>query len=70
VDLKYLDFGDLFEEKFLKQGYEENRPLQETLSVGWDILSVLPEGELTKVREGYIKKYYQKRAEAAVAELR
>ncbi len=70
VDLKYLEFGDLFEEKFLKQGYEENRALEETFSIGWDILSVLPEGELTKIREGFIKKYYRKRAEAPVPELR
>jgi len=70
VDLRYLDFGDLFEEKFLMQGYEENRALEDTLAIGWDILSTLPEGELTKIRESYIKKYYKGRAEAPLAELR
>jgi V/A-type H+-transporting ATPase subunit B len=59
IDLKYLRFGDLFEEKFLKQGYDENRTLEQTLSLGWEVLSSLPEGELTKIREDHIRKYYK-----------
>ncbi len=59
VDLKYLDFGDKFEERFLKQGYDENRTLEETLGRAWDVLSSLPEGELTKIKENYVKKYYK-----------
>ncbi|MBI2184697.1 MAG: V-type ATP synthase subunit B [Thaumarchaeota archaeon] len=57
TDLKYLDFGERFERQFLNQGYEENRTLEDTLSIAWDILSVLPENELTKIREEYIHKY-------------
>lgn len=59
VDLKYLEFGDLFEEQFLKQGHDENRTLEETLGRAWDVLSSLPEGELTKIKEGYVKKFYK-----------
>jgi V/A-type H+-transporting ATPase subunit B len=59
VDLKYLRFGDLFEQKFLRQGYEENRTLEQTLSIAWEVLSSLPEGELTKIREEHIKKHYK-----------
>lgn len=59
VDLKYLDFGDAFEQQFLKQSVDENRTLEETLRRAWDVLSTLPEGELTKIKEVHIKKYYK-----------
>ncbi len=61
VDLKYLDFGDQFEERFLKQNIDENRTLEETLGRAWDVLSSLPEGELTKIKENYVRKYYKAR---------
>lgn len=61
VDLKYLKFGDDFEEHFLKQGRDENRTLEETLGRAWDVLSSLPEGELTKIKENYVNKYYKAR---------
>ncbi len=61
VDLKYLDFGDAFEQHFLKQAVDENRTLEETLRRAWDVLSTLPEGELTKIKEVHIKKYYKAR---------
>ncbi|MEM2919468.1 MAG: V-type ATP synthase subunit B [Candidatus Nitrosocaldus sp.] len=61
VDLKYLDFGDAFEQQFLKQAVDENRTLEETLRRAWDVLSTLPEGELTKIKEVHIKKYYKAR---------
>ncbi|GBC75533.1 V-type ATP synthase beta chain [archaeon HR06] len=60
VDLKYLKFGDLFEQRFLSQGYDENRDLEKTLSLAWEVLSCLPEGELTKIKEKYVKEYYRK----------
>ncbi|MEE8187365.1 MAG: V-type ATP synthase subunit B [Nitrososphaerales archaeon] len=59
-DLKYLEFGDLFETSFLRQRYDENRTLDETLSIAWDLFSSLPEEELTKVRQEQIKKYLKK----------
>lgn len=61
VDLKYLRFGDIFEQSFLKQGYEENRSLEETLFLAWEVLSMLPESELTKIKEAYVKQYYKPR---------
>jgi V/A-type H+-transporting ATPase subunit B len=61
VDLKYMDFGDQFEEHFLKQSNDENRTLEETLDRAWDVLSSLPEGELTKIKENYVRKYYKAR---------
>ena len=61
VDLKYLEFGDKFEQHFLQQGYDENRSIEETLSRAWDVLSYLPEGELTKIKDEFIKRYYKAR---------
>jgi V/A-type H+-transporting ATPase subunit B len=60
-DLKYLEFGDEFEQRFLKQGYEENRTFEDTLRIAWDVLSILPETELTNIKEEFIQKYYRKR---------
>jgi V/A-type H+-transporting ATPase subunit B len=56
VDLKYLEFGDAFEQQFLRQEPDENRTLEETLRRAWDVLSTLPENELTKIKEVHIKK--------------
>jgi V/A-type H+-transporting ATPase subunit B len=59
VDLKYLDAGDRFEQHFLKQAPDENRTLEETLTKAWDVLSSLPEGELTKIKEKHVRQYYK-----------
>ena len=60
IDLNYLNFGDVFEQKFLSQGYDENRTIDETLKLAWDVLSTLPDSELTKIRSDYVKMYYKK----------
>jgi len=59
VDLKYLDAGDKFEQHFLRQAPDENRTLEETLARAWDVLSDLPEGELTKIKEKHVRQYYK-----------
>ncbi len=59
TDLKYLDAGDMFENHFLKQAPDENRNLDETLARAWEVLSTLPEAELTKIKEKHIKAYYK-----------
>lgn len=65
ADLRYLTFGDLFEQKFLQQGYEENRSIEETLNLAWDLLSILPETELTRIKEAFVKKYYKPKKEGS-----
>lgn len=60
VDRKYLIFGEVFERKFLAQGFNENRDIETTLDLGWEVLSVLPESELTNIRPEYIKVYHPK----------
>lgn len=63
VDLKYLRYAEAFERKFLSQGYYENRDIFKTLDLAWDILSMLPEQELTRIKEKFIKQYYRRAAE-------
>jgi len=59
VDRKYLDFARRFEEEFVKQGFEEERSIEETLDLGWKMLSLLPRGELHQVKEKYLEKYWK-----------
>ena len=57
-DNKFLDFADRFEEEFVEQGYNTNRDIDDTLDIGWDLLSMLPKDELNRVDEENIEKYY------------
>ncbi|RLG58490.1 MAG: ATP synthase subunit B [Candidatus Hydrothermarchaeota archaeon] len=59
-DRKYLEFADRFEREFVNQGRYEDRDIETTLTIGWDLLSILPERELKRVKEEYIKKYHPK----------
>ncbi len=57
---RYLRFAEAFERKFVAQGYYERRTFEETLDIGWDVLSVLPEDELTNVPPEVSRRYYRK----------
>ena len=59
VDQKYVVFGRAFEHEFVNQGLNENRTIEETLDIGWRLLSMLPKEELTRVSESEIKQYYR-----------
>jgi V/A-type H+-transporting ATPase subunit B len=63
-DLKYLKFGDDFERNYLNQGYDESRTFEDTLKIAWETLSVLPESELTNIKEEFIQKYYNRTSSA------
>jgi V/A-type H+-transporting ATPase subunit B len=54
----WLKFADRFEQEFVNQGPYENRTIQQTLSIAWDLLSILPEEDLIRIRETYINKYH------------
>jgi len=60
VDQRYLEFGHAFEHEFVGQGATENRTIEETLDVGWRVISILPREELTRVTEEEIEKHYGK----------
>ncbi len=57
LDKKYLVFGDRFETEFLSQGENEERTIEQTLDLGWEILKELPEEELTRIKPELIQKY-------------
>ncbi len=59
IDKKYLEFGKAFENRFVNQGANENRTIEETLDLGWEILTLLPESELDRVSNELIEKYYR-----------
>ncbi len=58
VDQAYLKFGEAFERRFVAQGTEERRSIEETLDIGWEVVSLLPRSELTRVRDEEIERYY------------
>ncbi len=57
-DKAIMRFGQMFEKYFLNQGFDENRTMDETLDLGWELLSLLPESELDRVSEQLIKEHY------------
>jgi len=59
VDQKYLKFGRAFEREFVNQGFTENRTIERTLEIGWNLLSILPKSELTRVTLDEIAQYYK-----------
>jgi V/A-type H+-transporting ATPase subunit B len=62
LDKQYLKFGDEFEAKFLSQDQNENRTIEQTLDIGWQLLAGLPESELYRIDNKYIEKYLHSRA--------
>ncbi|SER25512.1 ATP synthase subunit B [Natrinema salaciae] len=58
-DNKFLDFADRFEAEFVQQGYDTNRSIDETLEVGWDLLSDLPKEALNRIDEDLIEEHYR-----------
>ncbi|MHA1339167.1 MAG: V-type ATP synthase subunit B [Promethearchaeota archaeon] len=61
LDRKILEFGKLFETRFIGQGYEEDRDINETLDIAWDILAIIPKRNLTRIKPELIKKYYKEK---------
>ncbi|MEM4255011.1 MAG: V-type ATP synthase subunit B [Candidatus Norongarragalinales archaeon] len=59
-DKKFLNFADAFEKRFVQQGYHENRTIEQSLELGWDLLSMIPEGELKRVKPEHLQKYGKK----------
>jgi len=59
IDKKYAKFADEFEKKYVSQGYQTNRDIEETLSIGWSLLSILPRSELKRIKDEFLDKYYE-----------
>ena len=60
TDLLYAKFADEFEKRYVTQGQEENRSIEETLDLGWELLSILPRSELKRIKPEMIDKYLPK----------
>ncbi len=60
LDNTYMKFGEAFEKEFLSQSEDEDRSIQETLDIGWKVISMLPKEELHRISEEELIKYYGK----------
>jgi V/A-type H+-transporting ATPase subunit B len=60
TDKLFLKFADAFEARFVKQGHTENRAIEETLDIGWDLMGMLPRAELKRVSDKSAAKYLRK----------
>jgi V/A-type H+-transporting ATPase subunit B len=59
-DRMLLEFADIFENRFVRQGYDEDRTIEDTLNLGWDLLSTLPVEQLVRIDRELIQKYHPK----------
>ena len=59
VDKKYAKFAEEFERRYVSQGFDTNRSIEETLDLGWSLLSILPKSELKRIKDEYIEKYWK-----------
>lgn len=61
VDKLYAQFADEFENKYVSQGYEKDRSIEETLEVGWELLRTMPRSELKRVKKDYLDEFYEQK---------
>ena len=61
IDKLYARFSDEFEQRYVAQSYDENRSIEQTLDLGWELLSIFPKSELKRIRPEYIEKYLPKK---------
>ena len=58
IEKLYAKFADAFENEYVNQGYRTNRSIEETLSIGWKLLGILPRTELKRIKDQYLDEYY------------
>ena len=61
IDLLYAKFADEFEKRYVSQGYQTNRSIEETLDLGWELLRILPRTELKRISDALLDEYYDKK---------
>jgi len=59
IDKLYAKFADAFEKEYVSQGFNEDRTIEQTLDIGWKLLTILPRGELKRIRDEYLDKYFK-----------
>jgi len=57
ADKRFIQFSVAFEDRYVRQGDDEDRPIEDTLDMGWELLSLLPRNELKRIREGFLDQY-------------
>jgi V/A-type H+-transporting ATPase subunit B len=60
ADRAFMVFGDAFERRFVRQAIDENRSIEETLSIGWELLTTIPRAELKRIRDEFVERYLPK----------
>ena len=60
TDKLFARFAEAFEKEYINQGFTKDRTIEETLDLGWKLLTILPKSELKRIRLEYIEKYWQK----------
>lgn len=60
TDKKYMEFAEQFEKRFIEQGENENRSIEETLQIGWELIAILPREELKRIKDDIYNKYAKK----------
>lgn len=63
IDKIYAKFADAFEDRYVSQGYNTDRSIEETLNIGWELLSILPKSELKRIKTEYIDEFYPENEE-------
>ena len=61
IDRLYAKFADEFEKKYVSQGYNTDRSIEETLDIGWELLRILPRSELKRISDKLLDQYYDKK---------
>ncbi len=61
MDLLYAKFAEDFEKEYVSQGFRTDRTIEQTLDIGWKLLRQLPKGELKRIRDEYLEKYYDEK---------
>ena len=59
LDRIYFSFAEEFERRYVSQGYQTNRTIHETLDLGWKLLQVFPKGELKRIKDSLVEKYFE-----------
>jgi len=57
ADKAFLSFGEAFENRFVKQGLDENRDIEQTLSIGWDLLTMIPRSEIKRIKDEFVERF-------------
>ena len=59
IDRLYAKFADEFEKRYINQGFDEDRTIEQTLDLGWELLAILPKSEMKRIKPEYLEKYWK-----------